>query len=153
MIRDRRNGATEQELANTAFGLCRILTPFSEPVCRGAIDLNVESIVYILDSDPSMTSTQVCAFVLQGECGDIEPGWAFTVNVDPSPPITQPKSVLTPRSPDELKILHVTDLHYDPHYMAGGFGQCPNPVCCRRADGIPTNPADAAGVWGDYRVS
>lgn len=129
------------------------MTPFTSGVCRGLVDLNVEALVYIIDARPSLTATNICAFVLQGECGALDPSLSFTVSVNPGPAITQPKSVSAPRSPDELKIIHLTDLHYDEHYMAGGLGNCPNPVCCRRADGIAANPADAAGVWGDYRVS
>lgn len=93
-----------------------------------------------------------CGMVLQSECRSIDPIFSFTVNVSPGQPINQPKSVHTPPSADDLKIIHITDLHYDEHYMEGGFGNCINPVCCRRSDGIPTNPADRAGFWGDYRV-
>lgn len=96
----------------------------------------------------------MCAFVLQGECGAIPPSFAFTVNVGAHAPITAPKSVSVPRNANELRIVHITDLHYDPHYQAGArAGDCINPVCCRRNDGISPNPADGAGRWGDYRVS
>ena len=153
LIRDRQNGASQQELVNSATNICNTLTSFTPGVCRGLVELNVESLLYIIDARPSLTATIICGFVLQGECGTVDPSFAFTVNVDPAPQINQPKSVGAPRSPDELKIIHLTDIHYDPHYMAGGFGTCPNPVCCRRSDGVASNPADAAGVWGDYRVN
>lgn len=100
-----------------------------------------------------MTAARICALVLQGECGAIDPAMAFTVDVNPGPAVAQSKSVSTPRQEDELRIIHLTDLHYDPHYMTGGFGRCPNPVCCRRSDGMAGDPADAAGRWGDYRVT
>lgn len=151
-MQQRRSGATEQELADTAVGICAVITDFNPTICRGTVDMNVEAMVFIIDSRPALTATQFCGFVLQGECGDLDPMFSFTVNVSPGPTITAPKSVAAPRSPDELKIIHITDIHYDENYMAGGFGQCPNPVCCRRSDGVPTNPAHAAGVWGDFRV-
>lgn len=152
LIRDRQNGRSQEELANSAVSMCNILTSFTPAVCRGVVDLNVEALVYIIDSRPSLTATNVCSLVLQGECGALDPSLSFTVNVSPGAAINQHKSVSAPRQSDELKIIHLTDLHYDEHYMAGGFGQCPNPVCCRRNDGWASNPADAAGVWGDYRV-
>lgn len=153
MIRDRQNGRTQEDLANSANTFCNLLTSFGPGVCRGLVDLNVEALVYIIDARPSLTATQICGMVLQGECGTLDNVFSFTVNVNPGNTITAPKSVSAQRTSDELKIIHLTDLHYDEHYMVGGFGQCPNPVCCRRNDGIPTNPADAAGHWGDYRVS
>lgn len=133
--------------------MCNIVTSFTPEVCIGIINLNTVSMFHIVDARPSLTATEMCAFVLQGECGAVPPSFAFTVNVNPHAPITAPKSVTVPRNANELRIVHITDLHYDPHYMAGGLGNCINPVCCRRNDGVATNPADAAGRWGDYRVS
>jgi hypothetical protein len=152
LIRDRRNGASEEQLAASAINMCGIVTSFTPEVCVGVVNLNVESLVYIIDARPSLTATNVCSMVLQGECGTIDPSFAFTVNVNAGPQITQPKSVASPRSPGDMKIVHVTDLHYDPNYLEGSLGNCVNPVCCRRKDGIPSNPADRAGHWGDYRV-
>lgn len=67
------------------------------------------------------------------------------------PPITQSKSQSVPRNPNELKIIHITDLHVDPRYLEGGDANCPEIVCCRQERGIAPNPADRAGRWGDYR--
>jgi sphingomyelin phosphodiesterase len=152
LIRDRRNGATQEELASSAVNMCGVVTPFTSEVCQGVVNLNVEALVYILDARPSLTATNICALVLQGECGTLDQSFSFTVNVNQGPAITQSKSVAVSRSPNDLKIVHLTDLHYDEHYMEGGLGNCINPVCCRRADGVPSNPADRAGFWGDYRV-
>lgn len=154
LIRDRLNGATEQELMDSATNICGIVTPFGETVCRGLVELNVESLIFIIDSRPTLTATQICSLILQGECGAVDPMFAFNVNVSPGQPINQPKSVFTPRSPDDLKIIHLTDMHYDPHYLEGSVaGGCINPVCCRRGDGPAPIPSDGAGFWGDYRVS
>lgn len=152
LIRDRRNGATQQQLANSAVNMCMIVTDFSLEVCQGVVDLNVEALVYIIDARPTLSATNVCSIVLQGECGTLDSSFSFTVNVNQGPQITQSKSVASPRTPADLKIIHLTDLHYDENYMEGALGNCVNPVCCRRADGIPSNPADRAGFWGDYRV-
>jgi sphingomyelin phosphodiesterase len=152
MMFDRRNnGAHQDDLADTAVNLCGVLTDFSPPVCRGTIDMFTESVVYIVDSRPSLTATQMCSFVLQGECGGPDPVFNFEINVSPGPPVTQSKSVSAPRSPDELVIIHFTDIHIDENYLVNGWGNCGNPVCCRRNDGMPSNPADAAGFWGDFR--
>ncbi|CRK90511.1 CLUMA_CG004132, isoform A [Clunio marinus] len=152
LLSDRRNNnASPEELADSAFGMCRIVTPFTDPVCRGLIDKNVEPMLFIVDSRPTLTATQMCGLVLQGECGGVDPVFDFTISVSQGPPITSPKTVFSPRSPNDLRIIHITDLHYDPNYLEGSLGNCVNPVCCRRNDGIPANPADRAGFWGDYR--
>lgn len=76
---------------------------------------------------------------------------SFTINVPPGPAITAPKSVSNLRSNDDLKIIHITDIHFDENYLVGGLANCLNPICCRRNDGLASNPADQAGRWGDYR--
>lgn len=94
----------------------------------------------------------MCGMVLQGDCGAPDPFFAFTVDISPGQPITQPKSIATPRSPGDMKIIHITDMHFDENYVEGNLATCINPICCRRNDGPAGNPADGGGFWGDYRV-
>lgn len=51
-----------------------------------------------------------------------------------------------------LKILHVSDLHYDPRYLIGSESDCAEPLCCRffgQHDDGTNNPVKApAGKWG-----
>ena len=35
--------------------------------------------------------------------------------------------------------------------MEGSLANCNDPLCCRESSGNVTDPADAAGYWGDYR--
>lgn len=109
--------------------------------------------LYIIDARPTLSANDMCGLILQGECNE-NPSTVFQFNVDVNagPAITAPKSVTVPRNANELRIIHITDIHYDPNYMVGGIAGCPNPICCRRADGMASNPAFAAGRWGDYRV-
>lgn len=69
---------------------------------------------HIIDARPELTAHQMCSMVLQGECGDPDPVFMFNINVSPGPPITESKSGSTPRNPNEMRILHFTDPHYDP---------------------------------------
>lgn len=50
-----------------------------------------------------------------------------------------------------LKVLHLTDPHFDPHYRVGSNAVCEAPLCCNEDSGTPKRPGDAAGKWGDYR--
>lgn len=50
-----------------------------------------------------------------------------------------------------LKVLHLTDPHYDPSYRVGANAVCEAPLCCNPDSGTPKRPSDGAGKWGDYR--
>ncbi|XP_069157313.1 sphingomyelin phosphodiesterase isoform X2 [Procambarus clarkii] len=50
-----------------------------------------------------------------------------------------------------LKVLHLTDPHFDPDYLVGANAVCDAPMCCNADSGPIKSPKDAAGKWGDYR--
>lgn len=50
-----------------------------------------------------------------------------------------------------MKILHISDVHWDPEYQEGSNANCKEPLCCRASTGSVNAPEDAAGYWGDYR--
>ncbi len=141
-----------QQVADSAFGICQQLMPFDAIVCRNLIDLNADSLYYIVQNRPALGANEVCGLILQGECGAVDPMFNFGINVSPHNPITAPKTVTAPRTPDELRIIHISDIHYDENYLTGGINNCPNPTCCRRSAGIAPDPANRAGPWGDYNV-
>lgn len=121
-------------------------------MCRGLINLNVEPMIYIVDSRPSLTANQICGLVLQGQCGALDQMFSFSLSISPGQPINAPKTVASPWSPNDMKIVHISDVHFDENYVEGNNAVCSNSVCCRRNDGLPTNPANGGGFWGDYRV-
>lgn len=52
-------------------------------------------------------------------------------------------------SNETMKIVHITDIHFDPKYLVGGLSDCEETICCREI--IPENSTEeAAGLWGDY---
>lgn len=50
-----------------------------------------------------------------------------------------------------LKVLHLSDIHWDPEYLEGSNAVCTDPMCCRASSGDVINATDAAGYWGDRR--
>lgn len=50
-----------------------------------------------------------------------------------------------------MKIIHFTDLHYDPFYVVGANANCGEPQCCRASQGPVAATLKGAGYWGDYR--
>lgn len=51
-----------------------------------------------------------------------------------------------------LKVLHITDIHYDSDYLVGGWGKCREPLCCQKDKGKANNSEDTARHWGDFRL-
>lgn len=49
-----------------------------------------------------------------------------------------------------LKVLQITDIHYDPDYTIGTNAACKEHLCCQPGT-VPARPEDAAARWGDYR--
>ncbi|KAG5670651.1 hypothetical protein PVAND_000899 [Polypedilum vanderplanki] len=152
LLQQYRSGARDKEqIIEDSIGICIDLTSYSVIVCEGVIRLFADHLIYIVDARPALTANQMCSMVLQPECGDPDPVFDFTINVSPGPPITGPKSGSIPRNANEIKIIHITDPHYDPAYLVGGFADCPDPTCCRRFHGMANTTAARAGRWGDYR--
>lgn len=112
--RYRSGSHTVEELKQDAVNQCMSLTTYGIVVCEGVVELNYEIFLHIIDARPSLTANQMCSLVLQGECGDPDPSFNFNVNVSPGPPITESKSGSVPRNPNELKVIHFSDPHYDP---------------------------------------
>lgn len=50
-----------------------------------------------------------------------------------------------------LKILQMSDAHYDPDYVVGGLARCDHPMCCSSDSGKARIEKEEAGYWGDYR--
>ncbi|GFO01813.1 sphingomyelin phosphodiesterase [Plakobranchus ocellatus] len=99
-----------------------------------------------------LSPDEVCGIVVGPNCGDpYNPldNWNVTFPNVPQPapvPPIPPK----PGSPT-LRVLHLSDTHYDAHYKAGSNANCGEPLCCRQDDGVPANTSDGAGKFGDYR--
>ena len=50
-----------------------------------------------------------------------------------------------------MKILHITDIHVDPHYKPGANAECETEICCRQYDRAAALSGKGAGYYGDYR--
>ncbi|RWS18260.1 sphingomyelin phosphodiesterase-like protein [Leptotrombidium deliense] len=50
-----------------------------------------------------------------------------------------------------MKILHISDIHYDPYYEPGSVVNCAGKICCRReSNSLNNNESDgSAGYWGE----
>eukprot|EP00002_Diphylleia_rotans_P029336 TRINITY_DN596_c0_g2_i1.p1 TRINITY_DN596_c0_g2~~TRINITY_DN596_c0_g2_i1.p1 ORF type:complete len:589 (-),score=93.33 TRINITY_DN596_c0_g2_i1:141-1907(-) len=138
---DPANQAKLNELAKT---ICISFNLFTQHVCNGTVDLFDGPVLTIIGHSV-LEPTEVCG--LRGECPYTPvPTW--------EPTFAKPKPTVPPRpvpSPDGQRqyILHITDTHYDPSYVAGAEAKCIDPLCCR-PPWISGNITKPAGIFGDY---
>ncbi|UYV61789.1 SMPD1 [Cordylochernes scorpioides] len=142
---------SEDEIAKEAGNLCTTFNVATPRVCHGTVQLFKSEIVQVL-SRVVLTPDEICGLVLGPVCGEVRnpfEGWNVTMSPFPKPPVTPP----TPPKPNApvLKVLHLSDTHFDPYYKEGNDADCGEPLCCRIQDGPAPTPERAAGKWGDYR--
>lgn len=69
----------------------------------------------------------------------------WTINIDDGPP-----KFIERVEGDEMNLLQITDIHYDPNYEPYGNSHCGEPVCCRKGQNDTNKIGELAGYWGDY---
>jgi sphingomyelin phosphodiesterase len=121
-------------------------------------DRSQDEVLYILER-LTLEPEELCGIIVGDACSIPHIPW-HDWNVT-FPPIAKPKDLAkTPAVPTSvgaaskhapLKVLHLSDNHYDPYYLEGSNAECGEPLCCRATDGAPAQPSAAAGMWGDYR--
>ncbi len=122
-------------------------SPVDENVCRGLVqEFTLEIISILLRS--KLLPRSICGFI--GHCpkSNDTKDWNVTFPNTTKPPIMGPPKIL-PASP-KYRILHLSDIHYDPLYMPNRTTDCGEPVCCRHGNAKDFS-SNASGKWGDYR--
>lgn len=143
-----------QAMKNLALEMCVDFEIQSEEVCHGIIEFNAPSIAFIVDNRHELTADTVCKLILDiGDCGNPikQDQLDFVVEID-NKTMSAPAKVeaSTKEKPDDLKIVHVSDIHLDLKYMVGAFSDCDEFACCREVDTSENDTESVAGVWGDY---
>lgn len=99
-----------------------------------------------------MTPSQICSFHLAESCEngyDERHDWKQAL--PDSQKQAQHPTTQVLKNTRMLKVVQITDTHYDPHYLEGSNVDCGEPLCCRADSGKPASPSVTAGKWGDYR--
>ncbi|CAG7786610.1 unnamed protein product [Allacma fusca] len=146
------SGRTNEEISLAATKLCINLKMQTPRVCSGIINLYIDEVVEVLRG-VILDSNDICALVVGETCGKQNSPhlqWNVAFPPIPKPPVhahIEPKS-----GAPKLKVLQISDTHWDPHYEAGSNADCKEPLCCRLSSGpVPPRPHLGAGIWGDYR--
>lgn len=101
----------------------------------------------IVDSRSDLNAWDICGVVLQSRsCFTISDEYNWTIDVDNNPK----KLISVPEVNETMKILQITDIHYDPSYEVNGNANCKEPICCRLGQNSGDNNGKPAGYWGDY---
>ncbi|CAN7988967.1 unnamed protein product [Ixodes hexagonus] len=128
-------------------GSCSLFKIAGQDTCNGAINLYKDEVIYIM-RNLKAPPHEVCAIVLGSSCGPLESAvHNWTVPLDGSAKPTLDARTAR-HSGRQLKVLHVSDTHYDPEYVPGTNGACSEPVCCRAVNGKASSAETKAGKWG-----
>lgn len=99
-----------------------------------------------------MKVSHTCNLYLGDVCdGSKDARHEWNVTFPDRPKRANRSTVAPPEGLPRLKVLQLTDLHFDPYYQEGSNADCSLPMCCRASAGKPSSPDKAAGKWGDYR--
>lgn len=146
-------GSSVDDIASGIIELCIELDLEPDDVCSGMVNLAKNDVCYIV-ANSTLDTTAMCAIYVGGTCltEEIieEIRWTVPLPSTPKPPV-----VAVPAPPADaptLRVLQVTDIHYDSEYTIGSLAACAYPCCCEYGSGNATSAADAAGMWGDYRA-
>ncbi|XP_054725493.1 sphingomyelin phosphodiesterase 1 [Anastrepha obliqua] len=147
------NGESAKENSKKVMlDICDRFNLQTEEVCSGLFELNWPVLDYIIQNTVADTRS-LCGTLPIHFCKVRQEEYNFTLSIDASGSVIDgPKSDIPAKSSDDLKILHLTDIHYDPEYEPGALADCPEPMCCQRSSlsGV-VESSKQAGYWGDYR--
>ena len=145
------SGKSTDEIIHAATKLCMSLKIESHRVCEGIINAMADEVVFVL-SRLILTADEICGFVIGDVCAiPYNPYHDWEVALPPIPKPSLISQQVVNNGGQPLKVLHLSDTHFDPYYHEGSTANCNEPLCCRLTDGIPDSPTNGAGRWGDYR--
>lgn len=126
----------QDKIAAVLEDLCVELKVEPKIVCRGMLEEFRPETFYVLQHVP-YSPGEICNFVTNSDCSPDPPGTAWTVDLPdiPKPPVVPilPPNPVAPK----LRVLHLSDLHFDMYYKEGSNAECGDPLCCRKESGLP----------------
>ncbi|KZP01292.1 sphingomyelin phosphodiesterase [Calocera viscosa TUFC12733] len=148
-------GISPESTMNVAASLCPRFGIADKDVCAGAISLYGPHVLQILpEVEPfGYSGTLGCATIIHA-CPYPAPQSTEEEIFLPPPPTELPPPRERNTSLTPLTVVHLSDWHYDPSYIAGSEVHCTKPLCCRgwneTSDGEPKNASVPAPSWGAY---
>ncbi|KAG1683692.1 Sphingomyelin phosphodiesterase [Nymphon striatum] len=144
---------TTDEIVQTIEDICVSFKVQSENVCRGIIPAFRAEFSYILEN-VVFDSNEICSFVVGPHCSTSPSklhDWEIHIPEKPSGVNQVQTTSPTDGKSAVLRVLHLSDTHFDPYYVEGSNAECGEPLCCREGNRDTVPLAKQAGRWGDYR--
>lgn len=141
---------TKTEILNTAEYVCRHFADQESFVCRGITSQFKDEFLYVLEKLVFQPS-QLCGLILSG-CGNpinpFDTNW--NISLPPSPPTFKnfKSSTNQTNKTTPIRILQLSDIHFDPAYLEGSEADCEEPVCCIKMPKKGELVKKKAGYWG-----
>ncbi|KAJ8986281.1 hypothetical protein NQ317_009991 [Molorchus minor] len=151
--REILSGISVEVIKEKFISMCVSLNIESELVCTGFFDVFGQEVVPVFNAS-SLDAKQICGMILGETCGEMENElheWDIEL---PELPPPQPADLLLPEEKTKisvLKVLQLSDTHFDPEYEIGAPANCEEPLCCRSySSPSEKEPSITAGRWGSY---
>ncbi|XP_073820484.1 sphingomyelin phosphodiesterase-like [Musca autumnalis] len=143
VLRTAASNEQAAELAKKAFiYFCSSVQIQTPQVCEGLFNLNWPILYFIL-MNSNIDPKTICGFLPMRFCRIEQPGFNWILNIDKTKwPLLSPKADVPRKTPFDLNVLHLTDIHNDPEYKAGSWADCKEPMCCRPSCTIAENAMD-----------
>ncbi|XP_036675565.3 sphingomyelin phosphodiesterase 1 [Drosophila suzukii] len=139
----------DAEAKKYLLGLCDYFDVMTPEVCSGIFDLNWPILDFILHETVA-SSQSFCSMLPIPICQVNQEEYNLTLSIQGDSP-TESNSNLPAKSSEDILVLHLTDIHYDPEYAEGSNAACDEPMCCRNSLPAGSDSSAAAGFWSDYR--
>ncbi|KOS18929.1 Sphingomyelin phosphodiesterase 2 [Escovopsis weberi] len=138
-------------VVNVVTDICKLAKIEDADVCEGSIKLEAPVIANAL-RNMTLGSEKARLFcsTFFGLCPVPNiPEWKIEFPSGPNPAAERP----LPSGGKPLKVVQFSDIHVDPHYVAGSNTQCTKPICCRpyTDNDLPGNTKSPAGPNGDHK--
>ncbi|XP_055851893.1 sphingomyelin phosphodiesterase isoform X2 [Episyrphus balteatus] len=143
---------SDEKVKATMVDICQRLKIYTVEVCEGFINLNYPIAKFIAQNTTADSRSFCGTFMRSTFCKVRDESFNWTLKIDSNGPAVEgPKLEIPPKGTNDLNILQVTDVHYDPLYEVGSLAGCDEPQCCQRYKNTTEGTQKAAGHWGDYR--
>ncbi|XP_019855309.1 PREDICTED: sphingomyelin phosphodiesterase-like isoform X3 [Amphimedon queenslandica] len=138
---------SESLIEKAAIEACEKFKLADDRICKLIIPEFKDEVLYVFDHT-ALSTREVCGTILDDKCGTTYDPF----NQEWTVPVPGGKPPLVPYQPPKVnitnRILHISDIHWDPQYTPGLQARCDEPLCCRPP--LPKgDPNNSAGAWGD----
>jgi len=144
------SGVSLEQVTSDANNMCSTFRMVSPRMCKGLVESFASEIYYVVRS-VEQSPEEMCGFMFGEACNNpYNPQHEWEVHL---PPVIKPTIQEDDYSQESsmLRVLHLSDTHWDPFYQEGSNANCGEPLCCRSTSGPVLYEEDKAGYWGDYR--